>query len=227
MYWFNVGFMDAKNIHFPWTNALQLGRKNPRFETIGSVSNHAHEYVRHHLHQIVSCYKQQDGINLDVYVGGLPMCCYADRAGEEVKSASWKQPFPPTAGNNHTIICHRLCLNSTIESWNSGRSSQSPNLLCTRLYLRDRECFKGCTHSWGTWSMHSRRLEWRTRALRENCMSLNTWLGSPTVICPCAQTCAKVWETVEQQITAVINQRRFGGAPFISTRRSRACAPVN
>jgi len=27
MYWFNVGFMDAKNIHFPWTNALQLGRK--------------------------------------------------------------------------------------------------------------------------------------------------------------------------------------------------------
>ena len=32
MYWFNVGVMDAKNIHFPTVNALQLGRAAPRNE---------------------------------------------------------------------------------------------------------------------------------------------------------------------------------------------------
>jgi hypothetical protein len=30
MYWFNVGIMDAKGIHFPTVQALTLGRKKPR-----------------------------------------------------------------------------------------------------------------------------------------------------------------------------------------------------
>ena len=32
VYWFNTGIFDAKNIHFPTVNALQLGRAHPRNE---------------------------------------------------------------------------------------------------------------------------------------------------------------------------------------------------
>jgi hypothetical protein len=32
MYWFNTGVMDAKGVHFPTVNALQLGRASPRNE---------------------------------------------------------------------------------------------------------------------------------------------------------------------------------------------------
>jgi hypothetical protein len=34
MYWLNVGVMDAKGIHFPTVNALQLGRGHPRNEVL-------------------------------------------------------------------------------------------------------------------------------------------------------------------------------------------------
>jgi hypothetical protein len=43
MYWLNVGVMDAKNVHFPTVNALQLGRAAPRNE-VPSRKNGADEY---------------------------------------------------------------------------------------------------------------------------------------------------------------------------------------